>query len=410
MRIATISVHGCPCIQPGGIDAGGMNVYVDQVSERLAKLGHSVHVYSRSHQGMESSGDRRRYSLIHVPVGDPDMPKSQLPDVLPQFVKAVAEDVSRNEGGYDILTSHYWLSGVVGCELAQIWETSHVTSFHTLASIKKLVRSEEDEPEIRFINEERVALNADVVVAWTQEEAEHIGIEFGLPKTKTAVVPPGVDTDFFSPTHKSTTSRNRSRILYVGRLDALKGVDLLIEGFSALISSGMDAELQIVGGGTADEFRRVLGRISELRLTDRVKLPGVLPQSALPKIYSEADCIIAPSFHETFGLAVLEAASCGTPAVAADVGGLRSIVVNGKSGFLIRNRDPKLYAEAIEKIISSEKLHESMSKAAREHAENMSWDSTVKGLIDVYNRIVKNKYNVSSRGNSDNARLERHYA
>ena len=389
MRIATISVHGCPCIQPGGIDAGGMNVYVDQVSQRLAQLGHSVHVYSRSHKGMERGDDRRGYDLIHVPVGEADMPKSELPDILPQFVETVAEDVSHKDISYDILTSHYWLSGTVGCELTRIWETPHVTSFHTLASIKKRVRPEEEEPEVRFINEERVALSADVVVAWTQEEVEHISAEFGLPEAKAAVVPPGVDTDFFSPTQKSTTARDRTRILYVGRLDALKGVDLLIEVFATLVSQGMNTELQIVGGGSADEFRRVLGRISELRLTDRVKLPGVLPQSALPKIYSEADCIVAPSFHETFGLAVLEAASCGTPAVAADVGGLQSIVVNGKTGFLIPQRDPKLYAEAIQKIIASEKLYKSMSKTAREHAENMSWDSAVKGLIDVYNRILK---------------------
>ena len=389
MRIATISVHGCPCIQPGGIDAGGMNVYVDQVSERLARLGNSVHVYSRSHQGMECGDDRRGYNLIHVPVGEADMPKGELPDILHQFAETVAQDVSQKGSSYDILTSHYWLSGVAGCELARIWETPHVTSFHTLASIKKRVRPEEEEPEVRFINEQSVALNADVVVAWTQEEVEHISAEFGLPKANAAVIPPGVDTDFFSPAHKSTTSQDRTRILYVGRLDALKGVDLLIEVLASLVSHGMNAELQIVGGGSADEFRRVLGRISELRLTDRVKLPGVLPQSALPKIYSEADCIVAPSFHETFGLAVLEAASCGTPAVAADVGGLRSIVVNGKSGFLIRQRDPKLYAEAILKIIASEKLYKSMSKTAREHAENMSWDSAVKGLIDVYNRILK---------------------
>ena len=389
MRIAVISVHGCPCIPPGGTDAGGMNVYVDRVSTRLARMGHGVRVYSRLHPGTGKVDDQLDYELLHVPVGKLDERKEQLPALLPEFAIAVNKDASINQSNFDIVASHYWLSGVVGCELANGWDIPHVTSFHTLASIKKNVRPEENEPDIRFVSEARVARDADQIVVWTDGEAAHMMSEFRLPENKFAVIPPGVDTNEFSAPRISSELRSRRRILYVGRLDALKGVDLLIDAFSIIIDRGFDAELQIVGGGTADEFRRVLGRISKLRLTDRVKLPGVLPQSELPAIYANADCIVAPSFHETFGLAVLEAAACGTPAVAADVDGLKSIVVNNETGYLIRDRDTVLYADQIMEIIGNQDLRITMSKAARKRAKEFSWESTVNGLVGVYNRVVQ---------------------
>ena len=388
MRIAVISVHGCPCIQPGGIDAGGMNVYVDQVSSRLARLGYSICVYSRSHRDQLHGGDRLEYELVHIPVGEPDLPKALLPGILPDFVSTVADHAKRDERNYDLVASHYWLSGVVGCELSRIWEVPHVTSFHTMASIKKRFRPEEEEPEIRFLNEARIARDADAVIVWTDGEAAHMSSEFVLSPRTIAVVPPGVDTEKFAPTPARARKSKTSSILYVGRLDALKGVDLLIDAFAAVVARGVDAELHIVGGGSADEFRRVLGHISKLRLTDRVKIPGLLPQSDLTNVYSDADCIVAPSFHETFGLAVLEAASCGTPAVAADVDGLRAIVDHGATGFLIGERDSKIYADKIIEIITDDTVQSSMSMAARRKAETLSWDTSVEGLMEVYNQVA----------------------
>ena len=396
MRIATISVHGCPCIQPGGTDAGGMNVYVDQVAERLARLGNTVRVYSRAHSGIADPPRQRTYDLVHIPVGELSLQKDELPQVLPDFTSSVLEDTNRNSRHHDLITSHYWLSGVVGCELSEIWEIPHLTSFHTLASIKKRVRPEEHEPEVRFKSETRAARKADMVVVWTTGEAKFMTTEFGISSEKIAIVPPGVDTDFFSPTPKTRQSLNRHRILYVGRLDALKGVDLLLEAFAIIVARGVDVELEIVGGGSADEFRSVLGRISRLRLSDRVRLPGVLPQSELPRTYTAADCIVAPSFHETFGLAVLEAASCGTPAIAADVDGLRSIVADGETGYLVRDRNPNSYAEKIIRIVEDPDLRNRMSAAARATAEQLSWDVTVGGLSEIYNRAINS---ISVRAN-----------
>ncbi len=389
MRIAVISVHGCPCIQPGGTDAGGMNVYVDQVVRRLGRLGDSVVVYSRSHSGIENDINRLGYELVHLPVGETSLPKDRIPETLSDFTTAVESDAAANNRTFDLVTSHYWLSGVVGCELAPVWGIPHVTSFHTLASIKIQVRPEEHEPEIRFVNEARVARESDVIVSWTEGEAEHIEREFEVSRDKIAIITPGVDTDRFVPSAASSEPTAQKRIVYVGRLDALKGVDLLIEAFANVAGRGLDAELQIVGGGSADEFRRVLGRISQLRLTNRVKLPGVLPQSELPEIYSNSDCIVAPSFHETFGLAVLEAAACGTPAIAADVDGLRAIVVDGETGYLVGERDEQLYADKIVELMGNGTVRVKMSKAARKRAETLSWDMTVNGLVDVYNRIAK---------------------
>ena len=388
MRIAVISVHGCPCIQPGGTDAGGMNVYVDQVSERMARLGHSVSVYSLLHAVPPNDHDDRSYELTHINLGEPSLRKDEIPDALPEFASAVREDAARGNLKFDIIASHYWLSGVAGRELALDWGIPHITSFHTIASLKKLVRPEEDEPAIRFEKESLVARDADGVVAWTIGERDHIAIEFGLSADKIAVIAPGVDTDLFSQLHESSKHDGGKRVLYVGRLDALKGVDLLLDAFALVIEKGVDAELQIVGGGSGEEFRRVLGRISKLRIADRVSLPGVLPQSELRAIYSEASCIVAPSFHETFGLAVLEAASCGIPAIASDVDGLRAIVADGETGFLIPERNADAYADKIVEVVSNESLRKRMSVAARKRAEMFSWNETVRRLIGIYSQFV----------------------
>lgn len=386
MRIAVMSVHGCPCIQPGGADAGGMNVYVDEVYERMARLGHEIIVYSRAHADAVY-GNSKSYDLVHVPVGEIDTSKSELPALLPEFAACVLEHAEEREQTFDLLVSHYWLSGVVGCQLARRWSVPHVTSFHTLAAIKKRLWPDEDEPEIRFDEELRVASDVDTIVAWTEGEAEFLVSEMDVAPGNVAVVAPGVDTDLFHKTAPDSGERIPKRVLYVGRLDALKGVDLLVEAFSILSKRDVDAELQIVGGGSADEFRRVLGRISGLRLADRVKMPGVLPQSELVDVYSAATCIVAPSFHETFGLAVLEAAACGTPAVAADVDGLRSIVLDGETGYLVGDRDPEEYADRIAELIECNDTRDRMSLAARARAELLSWNSTVANLCDVYERV-----------------------
>ena len=386
MRIAVISVHGSPSIQPGETDAGGMNVYVDQVYERMARIGHEIIVYSRVHPGAIYDKPTS-YDLVHLPVGQIDTPKSDLARLLPEFAAAVIKDAEDRQHEFELVVSHYWLSGVVGCELARKWSIPHVVSFHTLAAIKKRFWPDEDEPEIRFTEEHRVAGDADTIVTWTEGEADFFVSEMGVRTDSVTVVAPGVDTDLFCNTVPASQERNSKRVLYVGRLDALKGVDLLIETFNCLIKRGVEADLQIVGGGSADEFRRVLGRISELRLADRVKMPGVLRQSDLVHVYSAANCIVAPSFHETFGLAVLEAAACGTPAVAADVDGLRSIVIDGETGHLIRDRDPEKYAYKIAELIEDDEMRSRMSKAARARAESLSWDSTVSTLCEVYERV-----------------------
>ena len=386
MRIAVISVHGCPCIQPGGTDAGGMNVYVDEVYERMARLGHEISVYSRVHADAIDNNPMS-YDLVHLPIGEIETPKSEIAGLLPEFAAAVVEDAANHQQMFDLLVSHYWLSGVVGCELARNWSIPHVTSFHTLAAIKKRVWPDEDEPEIRFTEELRVARDADLIVTWTEGEAEFHVSEMGVANDSVAVVAPGVDTNLFRNTATVSKELQPKRVLYVGRLDALKGVDLLVEAFKVLIKRGVDAELQIVGGGSAAEFRRVLSRISQLRLADRVKMPGVLPQSDLVNVYSGATCIVAPSFHETFGLAVLEAAACGTPAVAADVDGLRSIVVDSETGCLIQDRNPEEYADRITELIENDDMRSRMSKASRVRAESLSWDSTVSNLSDVYERV-----------------------
>ena len=365
-----------------------MNVYVREVYERMARLGHVVRVYARWHPDAIYDGSCRCYELVHIPVGAVNTRKENIPELLPEFAAAVKADAEDSLMKFDLIASHYWLSGVVGVELAKSSGIPHVTSFHTLAAIKRQVRPEEDEPEIRFVNEERIARSADGIVAWTDGESEFLVSQLGAARDAISIIPPGVDADFFNAGPSVGDTDGTRRILYVGRLDALKGIDLLIDAFAVIARRGVDAQLRIVGGGTAEEYRRVLGRISKLRLDRHVKMDGVLDQSELPAVYTNAACIVAPSFHETFGLAVLEAAACGTPAVAADVDGLRSIVVDRETGYLIPERDPALYADKIIALLENDELRQSMSSSARRRAESLTWDQAVDNLIGVYRRAV----------------------
>ncbi len=393
-RISIISVHGCPCIPPGGIDAGGMNVYVRQTAKHLSAQNISVKIFSHLHSSALSPCVTldEGVQLIHVPAGDPSLTKNELPQELEGFTRFVSQYADSRSWKPQIVVSHYWLSGIVAEKLATEWKASHIASFHTLAHLKPAAQTVSMEHLQRVETEPRIARQADSIVSWTDEEASLISEVFGAERDRIETIPPGVDLHMFKPksileARRQLNVEARIVLLFVGRLDPVKGVDLAIEACAMVRDRHPDIMLQIVGGGSIAEFEQAWQSVREHQMQDHVEMLGVQPYHTMPNRYAAADLLIAPSMHETFGMAVLEAAACGTPAIVAKVGGLATIVRDRINGYLIDNRNPREYADKIITLIENPALRQEMSQAAYGQATNFPWEKSVDKLTELYNRL-----------------------
>jgi D-inositol-3-phosphate glycosyltransferase len=411
-RVAVISLHTSPLDQPGIGDSGGMNVYVLSVAERMANQGIAVDIYTRCHgenaPQIEPLGAGTR--LIHVQAGPcAPIPKESLPGVLPQFLSGVlevagAEGVKHRHSPYDVVHSHYWLSGWVGARTKEIWGAPHVTSFHTLGQIKNSVLpdGEAAEPAVRLMGERRVISGADRILAPTPLEAELLVELYGADRDRIRIVPPGVDRKVFFPREREQAKArlhlaNTRLLLFVGRLQPFKGPDVALRAMaeaSAIAPEVMrDVTMAVVGGSTGrdaahDEVTKLMELASTLGIADRVVFFPPQPHSRLADFYSAAEALLVPSRSESFGLVALEAESCGAPVIGAAVGGLRHVVRDGETGFLVEGYDPSQYAERILRLLCDPALSARLSAEAVRHAATFSWDATASGIRDVYREVL----------------------
>jgi D-inositol-3-phosphate glycosyltransferase len=399
-RVATLSVHTSPLDQPGAGDAGGMNVYIVEVSRRLAERGIAVDVFTRATSSelppvVEMSPG---VTVRHVSAGPFEgLGKEDLPAQLCAFTAAVLREEAQHEPGhFDVVHSHYWLSGQVGWLARDRWGVPLIHSAHTLAKVKNAALAEDDapEPRARVIGEEQVVAEADRLVANTHDEAAQLVRWYDADPRRTLVVPPGVDLQRFTPGDRR---RARQRIgvpadavvlLFVGRIQPLKGPDLLLQAAARMLADdpGLRARLQVLvvgapsGSGLA-EPRRLQELAVSLGITDVVRfLPPQSPER-LAEHYRAADVAVVPSHSESFGLVALEAQACGTPVVAAAVGGLLTAVDDGVSGLLVAGRNPGDYATALRRVLAGREL---LAAGARRHAARFSWDRTVDSLVGAY--------------------------
>ncbi|MBI2964800.1 MAG: glycosyltransferase [Chloroflexi bacterium] len=395
MGIAMVSVHGCPYIRAGEKDAGGMNVYVLETARELARRGARVDVFTRRHdlrdeQVMHLSPRAR---VIHLDAGPVSAEKEGVYEHIPEFCRALA-DFQNSEGRtYDLVSSHYWLSGLVGLDLARRWRVPHVTSFHTLAEVKRRARPGESEHPRRASSERQIACEADRIVVWSEHERNALVQLYQADPGRVLIIPPGVDVSKFRPLDQKS-SRERlglgdGRILlYVGRLERLKGVDILFRAVAAL-DDASDVRVIVIGGSAnSPELSRLRRVAASLKIDGRVSFRGSLPQEQLPEFYSAADICVLPSFYESFGLAALEAAACGTPVVASRVGGLPTIVKDGETGYLVAWRCPGPFQERLEVLLRNENLRHQMGLAARRHAEGLSWELSGGKLCGLFQTMV----------------------
>ncbi len=380
----------------GSRDTGGMNVYVRQVAQQLSDRGVYVDVFTRDHEPddpqVAALADRAR--VIHVKAGPLSDQKEDLPNRLPEFVRGLLDYTRRHNLAYDAIHSHYWLSGRVGNVLARHWRAPHVATFHTLAEVKLRARAGEREPEARAAGERRVIAAADRVVAFSEHEREAITRLYDAAWDGIEIIPCGVDVDRFRPmdgeeARKSLGLQGSKVVLFVGRIEPLKGIDILLKAVAQLEQT--EAVRTLIVGGESDgdmEVERLKTLAAELGVSSQVGFVGRVEQQELPAYYNAADVCVVPSWYESFGLVALESMACGTPVVASRVGGLPTIVRDGVTGYLVPWRCPEPFADRLDILLNNATINRTMGEAARSRALTMGWSAVADSLLSLYGSLL----------------------
>lgn len=401
-RVAVISYHSSPLVEPGLGDAGGMTVYVREVARVMAKRQIRTDVFTRSSSGsVEITDIFPGVRVIAIPAGPlGEVPKPALPQHLGDFVAGVRAFVAGNRIGYDLVHSHYWQSGIAGAELAAAWSAPLVHSNHTLAKIKNrfLPPGDQPEPEARLAGEAEVISAADILIASTDEEWEHLACLYGAPHDRIKTIYPGVDHSTFLPGDRGRAREaigfsDEAILTFVGRIQPLKGLDLALRAVEQLVPAlDRPVKLVIVGGDSGTAERSERARLTELAgrlgIEDRVVFAGPQPHDRTPLFYRASDAVVVCSYSESFGLSALEAQSCGVPVVGTDVGGLRHIVRNEGSGYLVASREPSDFAARLKTLLSDHELRARFSDNAIGAAASFTWDRTGSELAALYECLI----------------------
>ena len=396
LSVAMLSVHTSPLDSPGRTkNAGGMNVYMRALATELGHHQTNVDIFTRwtnenTPRIVQLSQNVR---VIHIKAGALfPLHKNDLYQHLPELIHNIEAFKRYEDREYDVLHSHYWLSGVAASHLARLWDIPHVTMFHTLARLKQLANPYEQESFLRLEMEQRLIKHADRIITATADERAQLIRYCGATTNQVQVIPCGVDLKLFV-THDKQEARkilglplHQPVLLFVGRLDPFKGPDLYLQA-----AAMMEEKAQVViVGGKLDDDRDVedLQKLArELGISQRVQFWGARPQEELPVIYSAADATVIPSYHESFGLVAVESLACGTPVVATRAGGLTTVVKNAKTGYLVPHC-PGFFAERLDTLLRDRDLLEQMHLAARPSVQHFSWKSVADQVSSVYQEMI----------------------
>ena len=406
-RIATISVHTSPLDQPGTGDAGGLNVYVVEVAKRLAERGTEVEIFTRAvcRDAPPVTELTPGVLVRHVTAGPfEELDKADIPAQICHFTFEVLRiEAAYAPGRYDLVHAHYWLSGQVGAVAKERWGVPLVQSMHTLGKVKNaaLATGDSAEPDTRIRGEAEVIAAADRLVANTAEEARQLTGLYGADASRVETVHPGVDLSVFRPGRQADARRalglpaDAVVLLFAGRMQPLKGPDILLRAVAEMIRDdpGLGHRLAVVFvGGPSGLGRNDPDMVTQLAawlgISGVVRLEPPCPQPELAEWYRAATIVAVPSYSESFGLVALEAQACGTPVVAAAVGGLRTAVCHGESGLLVDSHDPADYAGVLRQLAASPRALARMSAGAIRHASGFGWSAAVDRLLAVYTGAV----------------------
>jgi len=407
VRIAMLSYHTCPLATLGGKDTGGMNVYVRDLTRQLGHCGVHVDVFTRSQDEhiphvLHDLGYGNR--VVHVPAGpEVPLPKQELASYIPEFVAGI-EDFARQKGiTYDLIHSHYWMSGVAASALKKSWNVPVVHMFHTLGVMKQRVARLPGEAEggYRLQGEREVLRIADKIVAATQAELAQLQWLYQADTSKVVIIPPGVDLSHFYPIPRDEAKAfigvppcDRT-LQFVGRIEPLKGIDTLIQAIGLLRQREVYTCLSVIGGDpTTDlevensEMKRLQAICAEAGLSDLVTFIGKRSQDTLPYYYSAAEAVVVPSHYESFGMVALEAMACGTPVVASQVGGLAFLVKDGETGFTVPVEDPAALADRLYQLFCNPDLRQQMGEKAAAFAQEYSWEKIADRITALYQQLI----------------------
>jgi D-inositol-3-phosphate glycosyltransferase len=405
-----LSIHSCPLGELGTKDTGGMNVYIRELAQELGSRGHRVDIYTRLHnpkdrQVMELDENVR---LVHLRAGgNGDMHKLAMYPYLPDFSNAL-EDFRAREGlRYDLVHSHYWLSGRVGNWAQDCWGVPHILMFHTLGAVKNTTGVGEAEPKLRIDSEKQLVKTCDRIIASTDREKRELMRYYSALQEKIRVAPCGVNLDLFRPADKATARRqvgfdpDGDIILYVGRFSPLKGIERLLSAMTYL-QHHQGLRLVIIGGDghNQPESQRLQGLSKDLGIQEAVTFAGRIEQENLPPYYSAADVLAMPSYHESFGLVALESLACGTPVVATKVGAMENIIREGKTGYAVANGAPRLLACKIETLLSKADTQVSSAGSIRSSVSEFSWSNVADAMIEEYGDLLRHHGSSSVRNTS----------
>ena len=406
-----LSVHTCPLATLGGKDTGGMNVYVRDLTRELGRQGIGVDVFTRSqdeHQPHVKHDLGNGNRVVHIPAGpERPLPKTEIYRYLPEFVGGVREFSALEGSRYDLIHSHYWLSGVVAHELRKFWQVPFVHMAHTLGVMKNRVaqRPEDRETDLRLEMEEELVRWADRIIAATEAEKAQLQMLMQADTSRVDIIPPGVDIEAFHPLPMAEAKArigvppDDTMLLFVGRIEPLKGVDTLLRAMRLLRNRGAmppNLCLSIIGGDSSEngarentEMERLRTLRMELGLGDMVAFLGKQDQDSLGDYYASAQAVIMPSHYESFGMVALEAMACGTPVIASEVGGLVFLVRDGETGFHVPDREPEALCDKLQLLIGDRELRQKLGAQAAEYAKGYAWPLIAKRILKVYNAMMR---------------------
>ncbi len=407
LHIAMLSYHTCPLATLGGKDTGGMNVYVRDLTRELGRMGIHVDVFTRSQDEhvphvLHDLGYGNR--VVHVPAGpEVPLPKRELAGYVPQFAEGVMAFAAEKGIRYDLIHSHYWMSGLAAETLSQAWGTPVVHMFHTLGEMKnRIARSEaEREGPYRIEGEKRVLAFADRIIAATLAEQTQLQYLYKANRRKIVIIPPGVDLSRFYPIPTDEARQfigletSDQIVLFVGRIEPLKGVDTLIEAMACQRGRSLGRVTLVIIGGDPDanpqemsaEMARLQQLCDDLCMDHMVLFLGKRAQDTLPYYYSAADVLVMPSHYESFGMVALEAMACGTPVIASQVGGLAYLIKDGETGYHVPDQDPDALCEKLTLLLGNPRLRQEMGARAAQYARNYAWENIARQIVEVYSAL-----------------------
>ncbi len=390
LRIAMLSVHSCPNKQPGEKDTGGMNVYVKELAKDIGRKGNLVDVYTRAHD-LEENGIIRlgpNSRLIHIKSGDiAELDKLTIYLYLNDFANNMIKFIESHKLQYDLIHSHYWMSGYVGNIIQNRVGIPHITMFHTLGTVKNSIGIGETEPDFRIRAEKDIVRKCNKIIASTESEKEQLIHYYDAVPEVISVIPCGVNLNLFKSIDKGTARQelklnyNTNIILFVGRIVPLKGIEKLLKAMKYLEDN--EVKLIIIGGDeySNHETNRLKKLTRRLHLEDSVVFLSSMDQKILPYYYSAADVCVIPSYLESFGLTALESLACGTPVVATDVGHMRSVIQEAKTGYVLNDNDPRNLAGKISEVLSRPNLN---AHSIRASITKFNWSNISKAIISEY--------------------------